>query len=340
MKRTLHCVGVFFASLYLLVGCNLSSNQIQLTGSTMGTTYSIKFLNQDNLPEPSVIQVNIESLLEQVNQQMSTYRDDSELSKFNQHDSDVPFAVSEAMIKVVTEAIRINALTDGALDVTVGPLVNLWGFGPEGRVNKAPSEALIAQRRAMTGIEHLLVQRNDLIKTNPDLYVDLSAIAKGFGVDIVANYLSQLKIENYLVDIGGELQLRGVNQEGAPWKIAIEKPIDGRQMVQEIVMPGDMAMATSGDYRNYFEDNGVRYSHTIDPKTAKPIHHRLVSVSVLNPSCMTADGLSTAFMVLGAEKALVLANRENIPAFFIVKTDNGFTEIASDAFKPYLSFAR
>lgn len=337
MKRILLSVGVLFGCLSLLLGCDLSPKPVNLTGVTMGTTYSVTFLSQDDLPSSSVIKAKIESLLEDVNNQMSTYRKDSELSQFNQQDSRAPFAVSEATAKVVTEAIRINSLTDGALDVTVGPLVNLWGFGPDGRVDSAPSNELIETRRAMTGIEHLSVKDNNLIKTNPDLYVDLSSIAKGFGVDMIAKYLSSLEIKNFLIDIGGELQLKGVNQNGLPWRIAIEKPVDGQQTVQEIVSPGDMAMATSGDYRNYFEENGARYSHTIDPKTAKPINHRLVSVTVLNPSCMTADGLSTAFMVMGPEKAIALANREKIAAFFIVKTDKGFKEIVSDAFKPYLS---
>lgn len=339
MKRTVQSVCVFLASVYLLLGCDIAPKQVHLTGFTMGTGYSVKFLSQDKLPSSSVIQIQLDALLEQVNAQMSTYRDDSELSLFNQQKGAEPFPVSTGTIKVVTEAIRINALSGGALDVTVGPLVNLWGFGPEGRVEKVPSDELIAQRRAMTGIEYIKVKENNLIKTNPDLYLDLSSIAKGYGVDVLAAYLSGLGIDNYLVDIGGELQLKGVNPDGLPWKIAIEKPIDGQQTVQEIVMPGDMAMATSGDYRNYFEKEGVRYSHTIDPKTAKPINHRLVSVTVLDKSSMTADGLATAFMVMGPEKGLLMANREKIAAFFIIKSDNGFKEMASDAFKPYLSLA-
>ncbi|PML77695.1 FAD:protein FMN transferase [Enterovibrio norvegicus] len=337
MKKFLLSAGLIVSALMVLAGCDQTPKQTHLTGSTMGTYYSVKFLNDVILPSASDIQVEIDRRLELVNDQMSTYRKTSELSQFNQHKDDSPFTVSKDTATVMSEAIRINKLSGGALDVTVGPLVNLWGFGPEGRPDRVPTDAQVAERRAMTGINHLFVDGMSLIKTNPDLYVDLSSIAKGFGVDVIANYLAELGLSNYLVEIGGELQLKGVNAEGQPWRIAIEKPSDDQQTVQEIIAPGDMAMATSGDYRNYFEENGVRYSHTINPATAKPINHRLVSVTVLDKSCMTADGFSTAFMVMGPDKALTLANSEKIAAFFIIKTDNGFKEVASDAFKKYLT---
>ncbi|MEZ8141588.1 FAD:protein FMN transferase ApbE [Enterovibrio norvegicus FF-33] len=337
MKKFLLSLGLIVSSLLVLTGCEQAPKQVHLTGSTMGTYYSVKYMSDGDVPSHDVIQTEIDIRLERVNDQMSTYRKDSELSRFNQQKGSEPFSVSADTALVVAEAIRLNKLSEGALDVTVGPLVNLWGFGPEGRPDRAPSDVQVAERRAMTGIEFIEVDGHFLTKTNPDLYVDLSSIAKGFGVDVVANYLAELGIKNYLVEIGGELQLHGVNAEGVPWRIAIEKPSTEQQTVQEIIAPGDMAVATSGDYRNYFEEDGIRYSHTIDPKTAKPINHRLVSVTVLDKSCMTADGFSTAFMVMGPENALALANSENIPAFFIVKTDNGFKEIASDAFKQYLT---
>ncbi|WP_325893621.1 FAD:protein FMN transferase [Grimontia sp. NTOU-MAR1] len=337
MKKFLLSVGLMISALLVLAACEQAPKQAHLTGSTMGTYYSVKYLADGDTRASNDIQAEIDARLELVNDQMSTYRKDSELSLFNQQKTSEPFTVSKDTAKVVAESIRLNTLSDGALDVTVGPLVNLWGFGPEGRPDRVPTVEQIAERRAMTGIEFLSVDGNNLIKTNPGLYVDLSSIAKGFGVDVIANYLTSLGISNYLVEIGGELQLKGKNAEGQPWRIAIEKPTSEQQTVQEIIAPGDMAIATSGDYRNYFEENGVRYSHTINPATAKPINHRLVSVTVLDKSCMTADGLSTAFMVMGPDAALALANQENIPAFFIVKTDNGFNEVASDAFKPYLT---
>lgn len=320
----------------LLTGCG--PEQINLEGKTMGTSYSIKYMSDSKTLSPEQLQQEIDRKLEQVNDQMSTYRPNSELSRFNKSQKvNTAFPVSAATAKVVREAIRINRLTDGALDVTVGPLVNLWGFGPEGRPNVVPTDAEIAKRQEWIGIDNLAVENGALVKRIPELYVDLSAIAKGYGVDVVAEYLEAKNIDNYMVDIGGEVRTRGNNGENKPWRIAIEKPVAGSsQSTQEVIEPGRMAVATSGDYRNYFEQNGVRYSHTIDPKTGRPINHRLVSITVLDPSCMTADGLSTGLGVLGPERGMALANLLGIPVFMIVKTDEGFEEHSSESFKPYL----
>ena len=311
--------------------------QVALTGKTMGTYYSIKYIEETGLPSSEQVQQQIDSRLVQINNEMSTYQPDSELSRFNRSTSTDDFELSTNTAKVMAEALRLNKLSQGALDVTVGPLVNLWGFGPQMRVEKVPTKEEITAVSNRIGIDLLQLNQNSLSKINPEVYVDLSAIAKGFAVDYVAEYLTSIGVENYLVEIGGELQLKGLNAQGAPWRIAIEKPqAGGKPAVQEVIAPKNMAIATSGDYRNYFEQEGVRYSHVIDPKTAMPINHRLVSVTVVAKSCMTADGLATAFMVLGAKQGLALANQENIAAFFIVKTDEGFKEVASNAFKPYL----
>lgn len=200
-----------------------------------------------------------------------------------------------------------------------------------------PTDAELAERKANTGIHHLSVDGNKLSKDLPHLYVDLSTIAKGWGVDVVANYIESQGIHNYMVEVGGEIRLKGLNRDGVPWRIAVEKPTVDERSIQEIIEPGDMAIATSGDYRNYFERDGVRYSHIINPQTGRPIHNRVVSVTVLDKSCMTADGLATGLMVLGDEKGIEIAEQNHIPVFMIVKTDDGFKEIASSAFKPYLN---
>ncbi|KII80366.1 FAD:protein FMN transferase [Vibrio renipiscarius] len=327
---------VVFASLLVLAGCEKSVEQVHLSGPTMGTTYNIKYIEQEGLATADVLQAEIDRLLEEVNDQMSTYRKDSELSRFNQHQTSEPFTVSPQTATVVKEAMRLNGLTLGALDVTVGPLVNLWGFGPEARPDVVPTEEELAARKAYTGIQHLSLEGNALSKDIPNLYVDLSTIAKGWGVDVVANYLQSQGIQNYMVEVGGEMRLKGVNREGVGWRIAIEKPSVDERSIQEIIEPGDMAIATSGDYRNYFESDGVRYSHIIDPKTGYPIHHKVVSVTVLDASSMTADGLATGLMVLGEERGMQIANENNIAAFMIVKTDDGFKELASEAYKPFL----
>ncbi|QXO17956.1 MULTISPECIES: FAD:protein FMN transferase [Vibrio] len=328
---------VAFASLLLLAGCEQPPQQVHLSGPTMGTTYNIKYIVQDGQPSSQALQTEVDRLLEQVNDQMSTYRKDSELSRFNQHQSTEPYEVSEQTATVVKEAIRLNQVTQGALDVTVGPLVNLWGFGPEARPEVVPSDEELAERKANVGIHHLSVDGHKLSKDLPHLYVDLSTIAKGWGVDVVADYLQSQGIHNYMVEVGGEIRLKGRNRDGVPWRIAVEKPTVDERSVQEIIEPGDMAIATSGDYRNYFERDGVRYSHIIDPQTGRPIHNRVVSVTVLDKSCMTADGLATGLMVLGDKKGIEIAEQNQIPVFMIVKTDDGFKEVASSAFKPYLN---
>lgn len=327
---------VVLTSLLLLAGCDQPAEQIHLSGPTMGTTYNVKYVQEEGILNSQALQTQVDALLEQVNDQMSTYRKDSELSRFNQYQGSAPFKVSVQTATVIQEALRLSRLTEGAMDVTVGPLVNLWGFGPEGRPDKIPSAAELAKRKADTGIVHLKLDGLELSKDLPHLYVDLSTIAKGWGVDVVADYMESQGINNYMVEVGGEIRLKGINRSGVPWRIAIEKPAAGERSAQEIIEPGTMAVATSGDYRNYFEENGVRYSHIINPVTGKPVNNRVVSVTVLDKSCMTADGLATGLMVMGEKKGLEVAQQNNIPVFMIVKTDEGFEELASDAFKPFL----
>ena len=328
---------VAFASLLVLAGCEKPVEQIHLSGPTMGTTYNIKYIESEGIPSPEVLQKEVDRLLEEVNDQMSTYRKDSELSRFNQNQTSTPFEVSPQTATVVKEAIRLNGLTLGALDVTVGPLVNLWGFGPEARPEVVPTDEELAARKANTGIQHLTVEGNLLTKDIPNLYVDLSTIAKGWGVDVVADYIQSQGIQNYMVEVGGEMRLKGINREGVKWRIAIEKPSVDERAVQEIIEPGDMAVATSGDYRIYFERDGVRYSHIINPQTGKPIRHKVVSVTVLDKSSMTADGLATGLMVLCEEQGMKIANENDIPVFMIVKTEDGFKEMASEAYKPFMN---
>ncbi|WP_238925386.1 FAD:protein FMN transferase [Vibrio sp. S11_S32] len=320
----------------LLMGCSKPAQQVHLSGPTMGTGYNVKYLVSDGQPSAKDLQKGIDKVLEKVNDEMSTYRPNSELSQFNQHRSNQPFTVSEDTATVIREALRINKVTEGAMDVTVGPIVNLWGFGPEDRPDHTPSDEKLEQRRAITGIQHLQETGDALIKDIPDLYVDLSSIAKGRGTDEVASYLESIGINDYMVEVGGEIRAKGKNQQGVAWRIAVEKPVINERAVENIIEPGNMAIATSGDYRNYFEQDGVRYSHIINPKTGKPINNKVVSVTVLNPSCMTADGLSTGLMVLGEVDGIRIANKENIPVLYIVKTKGGFKEYASEAFKPYL----
>ncbi|MGO1296901.1 MAG: FAD:protein FMN transferase [Vibrio sp.] len=328
---------IMIACLLSLLGCTPQVEQAQFGGPTMGTSYHIKYLVDDNTPSADLLQAQVDAILQQVNQQMSTYQHDSELNQFNHYVGAEPFPVSADTAVVVREAIRLNHVTLGKLDVTVGPLVNLWGFGPEGRPNVTPSSQALAEQRSKVGIEHLSVEGDALKKDHPSLYVDLSTIAKGWGVDKIANYLDEKQIDNYMIEVGGEVRLKGHNRNGVPWRIAIEKPIDQQHTVEKIVHPKNMAIATSGDYRNYFEQDGVRYSHIIDPQTGRPITHNVVSVTVIHPSCMTADGLATGLMVLGEEQGLAVAEQQHLPVLMIVKTNDGFKTVTSTAFQPYLN---
>ncbi|MEO3864075.1 FAD:protein FMN transferase [Rheinheimera fenheensis] len=326
-------------ALAVLVSCTPAkpdNQQYQLDGNTMGTYYVVKFYS-DTAPDLTALRQRIDTELELVNDLMSTYRPESELMRFNRHTDNSAFAISAQTRTVIAEALRIAEQTGGVLDVTVGPLVELWGFGARGRIEHAPDDAVIAQTRTWVGYDKLHLTEAGLSKDIAQLAVDLSPIAKGYGVDQVAEVLEQQGITDYLVEIGGEMRLKGVKAEKQPWKIAIEKPVSAERAVQRILLPGDMGVATSGDYRNYFEEDGVRYSHLLDPRTGKPITNRTVSVTVLHPSCMTADGYATALNVMAAQEALAFAEQHQLAVLIVTKTDEGFNELTSSAMLPYLA---
>lgn len=330
---------VIVTALVLLAGCfpskDLSIKEELLQGQTMGTTYNIKIIVENDLVDIATLKKDIDETLINVNQEMSTYIGDSELSRFNQLSSKEPIKISNGLTRVIKEAVRLGDITDGRLDVTVGPLVNLWGFGPEYHLENVPSNELLEQTKSKVGIQHINLNGNKLSKNIEMLYIDLSTIAKGYGVDLIAELIEQKGIQNYLVEIGGEMRVKGFKHTGELWHVAIEKPVSNERVVQQIIVPKDNAVATSGDYRNYFESKGQRFSHIIDPATGKPINHNLVSVTVIHPSSMTADGLSTAMMVMGEQDALAFAKEHDIAAYFISKSDNGFVEQSTVKFSQY-----
>ena len=295
-------------------------------GSTMGTTYTVKVV------EPGLgksrfedIRHLIEDRLEDVNQKMSHYQEDSELSRFNQLSETTPFGVSLETFEVFRQAIELSTLTHGALDITVGPLVDAWGFGPQSRPEQIPTDEHIQALRQKTGYEKLELDSNalSLRKTEPQLRCDLSAIAKGYGVDRVADALSQEGLQSFMVEVGGEVRTDGVNDEGQPWRIGVERPVTTGRVIEKVISLSGWAMATSGDYRNYYEVDGVRYSHMIDPRTGRPITHNLASVSVIDRTCARADGLATALLVLGPEEGYPLAIEEDLAVLFLVHEGGG-----------------
>jgi len=327
---------IFMAVISLITACSQPETTVQLAGKTMGTTYHITVIANAQLPEANLLQTEIDMALEIVNNQMSTYRPNSELSRFNQLQIRQGTEVSADTLTVVNEAIRLYEVTNGALDITIGPLINLWGFGPDKRPTTSPSLEAIEAAKAKTGLSELTIDGNRLVKDNADLYVDLSSIAKGFGVDKIARLLDKYQVSGYLVEIGGEISVKGHKADGSKWRIAVEKPTEDGQEVQQVIELDTMALATSGDYRIYHEENGERFSHLIDPRSGYPIKHKLASATVLHKSSMTADGYATAMMVLGTEASLALAKEQNLAIMLIEKQEQGYQVYYSEAFKPYL----
>lgn len=305
-----------------------------LSGATMGTGYSIKIVDLPAGIDPERLDRDIAGLLEEINGLMSTYQADSELSRFNRNERTDWAGVSAEIVKVLEEAQGISRLSKGAFDVTVGPLVNLWGFGPGSYTDEVPLQREMEAEKERVGFKQLQIRHSPpaVRKKRGDIYADLSAIAKGYGVDRIAEFLEAQGIYNYLVDIGGEERIKGRGQKGTPWRIAIERPVARERRVQRVLELDSGAVATSGNYRNYFEQDGKRYSHTLDPRTGWPINHKLVSVTVVDATAMRADALATALLVLGPEQGLRLAEQEQISALFIIKTSEGFRERATRSF--------
>jgi thiamine biosynthesis lipoprotein len=269
---------------------------------------------------------------------MSTYIPDSELSLINSSTSTEWIPVSSQLYDVLFAAQQVSRQTDGAFDITVGPLVNLWGFGPD-KVNRpVPAAEDIATILPGTGYRQLELRTSPpaVKKHHPSTYLDLSGIAKGYAVDRIAALLEKNGINRFMVEIGGEIRARGSNQREETWRVGIEKPLIDQRAVEVIIHLPDTGMATSGDYRNFFMHDGRRYSHTIDPATGWPVSHDLTSVSVLDDSAMMADALATALMVMGPDLAWRFAEDRNIPALFIINSKDEFTEKHTTSFSPYL----
>lgn len=322
--------------LLLLTFCE-QKDTIKLNGHTMGTTYHITLIPESKSGiAPEQIQTSVDSLLQTVNHQMSTYIKDSEISQFNRIQSTTSFTVSTAFVKVLNLALVINQESNGAFDVTVGPLVNLWGFGPDGIRTTPPNQEEIAEALKSIGSRQILILNDSTIqKLNPSIKLDFGAIAKGYGVDAVAELLHQKGYKNYLVEIGGEIVVHG-SKYGRPWKIGIDRPAKGNQPGQELQSKlelTDMAMATSGDYRNYFTVGDSSYSHEIDPRTGQSIITGVASVTVLAPNCMLADAMATAIMIMGAEEGIKwVESKPNIEALIILHDGHNFREIRSTNF--------
>jgi len=326
------------ALLVLLAGCSESDrpleSPVRLEGAIFGTFYQVTLADSITAGELQRLESGVPAVLESVDARMSTYREDSELTAFNAAPVGEWQPLSAELIEVLAISQTVAEASDGAFDVTVGGLVNLWSFGPEARPREVPDDATLAERLAEIGPDSLEVDpERQRARRVRDVFVDLSGVAKGYATDRVAAYLADEGLEHYLVNIGGELKVAGWRDgEAEPWRIGIEAPLDDRQEASHIVPLHDISVATSGDYRNFFEADGQRYSHTLDPRSGRPITHRLASVTVAHPSNAWADAWATALTVLGESEGMALARRHDLAVLMLVRRGDGWESWVSPAF--------
>ncbi|MEK1904940.1 MAG: FAD:protein FMN transferase [Pseudomonas sp.] len=300
-------------------------------GPTMGSHYSLKYVAGAATPAPSEVRGAVEGILAEVDRQMSTWRPDSAVSRFNQLPADSCQVMPTPVLELVRFGEQLSRASSGAFDLTLQPLLDLWGFGPQSRGTQVPSAAQIAVVRANTGYQHLRIEGERLCK-GAAVQLDLDSIAAGYAVDRIGARLGELGIASYLLNVTGELKVMGRKPDGSSWQVALEVPRDDRQVAQQVLALDGQGVSTSGDYRNYFEQDGQRYSHTFDPHTGAPVHHDLAAVTVIDPSALRADGLSTLLMVLGPERGFAYAEQAGIAALFVSRSQGGFDTRATSVF--------
>ena len=328
---------VFIVTIFLS-GCNLHSNEdVSISGMTMGTTFSIQLNNDNPNFNKKRLEEEINSILADVNNKMSSWDSDSEISKINKMPAGQWIHVSPDMLFINALAKSVSKKTSGAFDVTTGNLIKLWGFTSNKDVNSVPDEKKLKQAVLNLGYKKLLIDKNkSAVYKKSAFNIDLSAIAKGYAVDKIAEYLNKNKYPVYLVEVGGEIRVKGIKSDHQKWRIAIETPSTQVRKVHNIINITDHAIATSGDYRNYYEIEGKRYSHTIDPSTGKPITHNLASVTVISDTAAYADAVATALMVMGAKKGYEYCENNDISAYFIYKENDEFKVFVTSKFKKYI----
>ncbi len=337
---------VTFASL-LLSACTQPAQQVVLSGKTMGTTWSVKVvLENDEKLDAAQLQSELDASLKAFNQVASTWLPNSDISLFNANKSLSSIAVDSELAFIIAAAKTVHKQSNGNFDITVSPLIDLWGFGSKVAIeDRIPSKQDIDSALAQIGSDKINVimshqsDSSSLIKQQANLQINLSAIAKGRAVDLVADQLDKLELKNYMVEIGGEISAQGYNSKRKAWRIAIEKPLAETRTIQKAISLKNTAMATSGDYRNFFEIDGQRYSHSITPNTGWPVKHQLVSVTVLHQQAMIADAWATALIVAGPEHALQLAKENNLAVLLIERAEDGFKEIPNQQFTDAITAA-
>ena len=313
---------IFLGFLFFIYNCSPSRYQNEFTGQTMGTTYNVKIItNQDiNINE---ISKEVNSLLTQINNQMSTWDLKSEITKFNLNNSDTMISLSPDFFKVVKIACEISDKTDGAFDITIFDLMSLWGFGPNPKEG-SPNNEEINNALKFTGWKKLFLDNDSIKKKNPNVKLDLNAIAKGYGVDLVHNKIISLGFNNVFVEIGGEVKCSGKNKSNKKWRIGIEDPNISKENIIAVIDINDKAVATSGNYRNFLDINGKLLGHTIDPRIGKPVSSNILSATVISSSCIKADAWATALMVLDFKKGKEkIESDSDLDAIWILENGDG-----------------
>lgn len=289
----------------------------------MGSTYSVKYVRTETVAPAETLKAETEAILAEIDAQVSTYRPDSLIEQFNEAPSGTCQAMPQGVLELVSAGNRLHGESGGAFDLTLEPLLNLWGFGPKGVGETVPSAEQLAQVRQRVGQHYLRIDGQALCK-DADIEVDFNSIAAGYAVDRIVERLAEMGVTSYLVEATGELKAAGLKPDGSHWRIGLEAPRDDQRVAQRIVQLDGYGISTSGDYRNYFEENGQRYSHTFNPLTGVPVNHTLAAVTVADSSTLRADGLSTLLMVLGPEAGIDYAERNAIAAFFVTREGKGF----------------
>lgn len=329
---------VLLSCVVVLGACDHDAQPLHISGPAQGTTYNVTVMRPDGLSE-ATLRSSVEGVVARIDRQMSTWRDDSEISRFNAAPTDVWVGVSESLASLAARALEIGRNTDGAFDVTLGPILKVWGFGAGASApTQLPTTETLQAAREQTGLGLIDVRADPpaLRKSRAGVTLDLAGLAQGYTVDRIAGAIASTGASQFLVELGGELYAHGQKANGQPWRIGVEKPASGVRAIERVVGLENAGMTTSGDYRDYFELEGRRFSHTIDPRTGRPVAHDLRAVTVIADDALIADAMATALLVMGPEPGLAYADEHELAALFVRGREGAYTEKASNAFKPYL----
>ena len=330
---------IALAFLLWLSGCHKAPGGIQLSGPIFGTQWSLIYHGVEGSVTEETVKDAVLEAFSAVDDSMNHYLSSSTLSELNRLPAEEAIEVDWDLVLVFKTALDIYYATDGAYDPSVSPLINLWGFGPEG-VTKRPTDTEIAAVEPFVGLDKFAwdLSTRGFFKRDNKATLDFSSIAKGYAVDIAADSLDDLGLNHFMLEVGGEIQVRGTSPRGDAWRLAVERPAPGsRGQIFTAIEVKNVGVATSGDYRNFFEDGGRRFSHLIDPRTGYPIEHDLVSATVVHPSTMIADAWATALMIVGTKEALRLADVHELAVFLISREDGQLVSSYSDAMTQWLT---